>query len=76
MRPDTIRPTMPTSLFFTSGLELKVTAGLEELEQPLRDGSSVPLQRFAGFRGSDAAAAEPVLVRMDQVAYAQAIPAP
>ena len=67
---------MPTSLFFAAGGELKVTADLEELEQPLRDGGPAMLHRFAGFRGSDAAAAEPVIVRMDQVAYAQAIPAP
>lgn len=67
---------MPTSLFFTTGLELKVTADLRELEQPLRDGAAVPLERFGGFRGTEPAAAEPVLVRMDQVAYAQAIPTP
>jgi hypothetical protein len=57
---------MPTSLFFTSGIELKVTADLTELERPLHDGSAVTLQRFAGFRGSDA----------QLVAYAQAIPVP
>jgi hypothetical protein len=67
---------MPTSLFFTAGLELKVTADLVEIEQPLRDGSALPLQRFAGFRGTEPAGAEPLIVRMDQVAYAQAIPVP
>jgi hypothetical protein len=67
---------MPTSLFFTSGIELKVTADLTELERPLHDGSAVTLQRFAGFRGSDATGAEPVIVRMQLVAYAQAIPVP
>jgi hypothetical protein len=67
---------MPTSLFFTSGGELKVTADLDDLEQQLRDGGPARLYRFAGYRGNKAAAAEPVIVRMDQVAYAQAIPAP
>jgi len=67
---------MPTSLFFTTGGELKVTADLDELEPQLRDGAPARLHRFAGFRGTDPAAAEPVIVRMDHVAYAQAIPTP
>jgi hypothetical protein len=67
---------MPTSLFFTTGLELRVTANLQDLEQPLRAGDTVPLERFAGFRGSEPAAAEHVIVRMSEVAYAQAIGAP
>jgi hypothetical protein len=67
---------MPSTLYFTSGLELKVTADLAELEQPLREGGAVSLRRFAGFRGSELVGGEEVVVRMDQVAYAQAIPAP
>jgi hypothetical protein len=66
---------MPTSLFFTTGLELKVTADLKDLEAPLRDGDAIALQRFAGYRGTEPAAAEPLIVRMSEVAYAQAIAA-
>jgi hypothetical protein len=67
---------MPTTLYFTSGLELKVTADLPDLERPLGEGGAVSLRRFAGFRGTELVDGEAVVVRMDEVAYAQAIPMP
>jgi hypothetical protein len=67
---------MPSTLHFSDGLELAVTAELHDLDGPLRDGDAIALERFAGFRGSEPAGGGSVIVRMAAVAYAEAVGTP
>ena len=68
---------MPTEVAFSNGATVKVTAELQDVVDALEAGRTVlESNRFAGFRGDEAAAAERVVVSVPAIAYASAISGP
>jgi hypothetical protein len=62
---------------FASGASVKIVADIQDVADAL-DGGQVVLEsnRFAGFRGDEAAAGERVVVNVGAIAHAMAIAGP
>ena len=68
---------MPTELFFSNGATVKVVADLQDVADALESGRTLlDSNRFAGFRGEDAVAAERVVVNLAAISHAGAIAVP
>ncbi|MGO9961791.1 MAG: hypothetical protein ACLP50_38425 [Solirubrobacteraceae bacterium] len=68
---------MATDIVFLGGDSVKVSADLEVVAQALENGgSTVKTNRFAGFRGDEEVAGEPLIVNVAAIAYAHAVTAP
>ena len=68
---------MPSEVVFATGASVKVTAGVDEIQQALSDGATtLDTARFAGFRDDEAVAGEKVVVHVPAISYVQAIVTP
>jgi hypothetical protein len=68
---------VPTEIFYSSGGSVKVVADVQDVADALEGGATVlDTNRFAGFRGDEAAAGERVVVRVASIAHASAISGP
>jgi len=68
---------MPTEVVFASGASVKIVADIQDVVDALEGGHALlESNRFAGFRGDEAAAAERVVVNVSAIAHALAISGP
>ena len=67
---------MAVEIVFSTGMSVKVTAGLDEVRDAMAAGAQFDTQRFAGFRGKEAVGAERVIVSGAAIAYAIELPSP